>query len=444
MDFQELWVGISILIPSLAAVFVIYFDLKLKRKREKEEVDTRKAIQEEELKLKRITHEENLKFEKQKFDEEKQERDDRRKWLRREYAHLSSISEPIAENIVRELKRDTKWASESLEKAKLGPYSQSIFGERVGHFSDEKEHIAKHFVPLLIKRCKALIAKGNEVSLLIDSGTTLYPFFEIIAREAVRANENKEDWLKHLLIATNNLPGIQKMMEMGRANPNNRYSLLAVKCLLFPGEPLPVYSAVTGDQTTAAVSRLKGEAGHNHVFISLVVGNWIRIRRTDPKCPVPLARGLGHLEFKQALIQYSDEIYVVTPLGKVFCDVSEDQLNNALGLIPNIQDPDRQSYREVNTMIDGKEAAERIKIVSTSRNPDRILFVLSNLVKTILDANEAQVILFENAEVGKSPHVIIPFNWFPNDKHLEFEIEFPHSYTQEPEFVSKYRYTKVY
>lgn len=116
-------------------------------------------------------------------------------------------------------------------------------------------------------------------------------------------------------------------MESGRINPSNRYSDLAIKCHLLPGVPLPIYSTVTGLETNEALERLRKKAGDNAFFIGLVTGNWIRLRRSDPPCPVPLARGLGHRKFKQVLINQSDEVYVVTPLGKILVKVPPDEVN---------------------------------------------------------------------------------------------------------------------
>ena len=288
MEGVSILLNVSILLPVIIGLVILFLDLRARRRLQQEE----------------------LEFRKKQFEEEKEEREERRKWLHREALRLTAIAEPLAENITKQLKTDISWASETLERAKLGTFAQSIFSERSRHFPEEKEFLANHFVPLLLRRCKTFAMSGKKVYLMIDSGTTLYPFFEKIAQIAVRCYEDNEEWFNNLLIATNNLPGVQKLMGIGRVNPNNRFSPLAVRCHLFPGEPLPIYAALTGKETNEAVKNLrKGISDQNNVvFIALVVGNWIRIRRSVPVCPVPLARGAGHLEFKQTLIDNADEI----------------------------------------------------------------------------------------------------------------------------------------
>ncbi len=414
-------IDLVILIPALLALAIFCIDMYLRLKLEKEK----------------------FKFLKMQHDEEKKARDEQREWLNRESIRLTNISIPIAENIARELKSDIGWAFESLEKAKLGQYSQSIFGERLAHFAEEKKYITEQFVPLLLKRCKHLISQGKKIYLLIDSGTTLYPFFEKLTNEALQASDNNEEWLANIQIVTNNLPGIQKMMEISRNKPKSRYSTLALNSFLLPGVPFPEYSAVYGDQTVNTVEQIKKEAVNlnpNSVFISLVVGNWIILKKGTPSFPQPLARVIGHTTFKKSLIENSDEIYIVTPLGKVFCDVSEKQLNNDLGFSEKDTRSDHKPYSGFHI---NHTKLKYIKIVTTSRKSGRILHDHFSALKELLSFKEEKMAKFARSAVGKTPHMIFPFDKLPDVRYQEYEIELPHGYTRNEKFVKTYFHTTI-
>lgn len=339
----------------------------------------------------------------------------------------------VANEVVAQIK------SEDLDQTKPMPHMLSLFEERKSHFREEKHHLADHFVPHFLRRCRALIENGQRVYLLIDSGTTLYPFFERIGRATVRAHENQEWWIDKLYIETNNLPGVEMLMRVGLINPNNRYSPLAISCNVLPGTLLPVYSALTGKRTNAALQRLRNGAGSNTVFIALTTGNWVRLRRSTPVCPVPLARGIGHLEFKQALIDNSDEIYVVAPLGKTFIDIPPGVINKALGFDERHPDPAKKPYHEVNI---SDEKAAYVKMVSTHRELGRVLSEHSTRVRTLLGVDDIELnsILerFHDTQIVELSHILFPFEKLPNDWYQQIEIEFPHSHTRRDEFTQKF------
>lgn len=363
---------------------------------------------------------------------------ERQKYIDRTTEGIGTISQSLADNIAKNLTEDTKWASSALEKANLRGRGQSLFIERMAHFREEKEHLASKFTPLILERCKHLIESDCKVFLIIDSGTTLYPFFDTIGKHAVRVHELGQKWLKdELIIVTNNLAGLDLLIESARINPNHRYSPLAVNSYILPGMPVPVYSAITGDETTKAIERLKEQYNDkNPYFISLITGNWVRIRRSDPNCPVPLARGEGHLKFKEYLIKNSHESYVITPLGKLFVDISKEELNDALKF--NNEDIDRNEYDEADVT---DEEAKNVKLVSTTRKNGKVLSNQSTRVCTILKAksdfvDKAEFIKENN--VKKLTHILFNFDY--NQSNLEFEIvkEFPHAHTRNTEFMKKF------
>lgn len=316
---------------------------------------------------------------------------------------------------------DPSWAHRALEAAKLLPYKDTLFGERTQHFKEEKEELATRFTPHLIKRCETLIEEGRRhVYLLIDAGTTLYPFFRIIGQETSKLWQRGEKWLKYLHLATNNLPGVEQLMLTGRQTQYGRYSKLAIEdCQLLPGVPLPIFASVAGEETNEAILNLRKKAqakgdSDQPVFISLVVGNWIRIRRTKPRCPVPMARGIEHLKVKDTLIHIADEIFVISPLGKIFVSQSNEDVNKALGFDSTSTDPEKSSYDEIQI---NNELAPRVKLISTTRQPHRLLHRHSNRLEDAFEEgfkNEIDEDLFAKSKIEELPHLLFPFDKLPN------------------------------
>ena len=318
-------------------------------------------------------------------------------------------------------------------------HTTGVFEERGAHFHAEKEHLAGQFVGPLLERCKRFAEEGRNVYLLIDSGTTLYPLFERLGRATQAAHRNQEEWLKRFHIETNNIPGVIMLMNTGCIDEGDRYSPLAANCDLLPGVPLPVYSALTGPKTIAALEQLKKEAGPQAVFLTVITGNWIRVRRTPPTCAVPLARGQGHVEFKQALVDYSDEVYVLTPLGKVFVDKSREQVNEALKFSTKQKAIDRQPYDEVNI---SSERSPHVKMVTTSRPSGYVLSTHSNAVQFVLQAEVAQsrapLQRFCSAPIQELQDLMFPFTDLPIAWSLQLETEFPHPHTRTQYFQREF------
>jgi len=226
-------------------------------------------------------------------------------------------------------------------------------------------------------------------------------------------------------------------MESGRMDPNNRYSPLAIKCELLPGVPLPIYSAVTGAKANAAVQAIRATNAADSIFIAILTGNWIRLPRSQPY-PIPLARGDGHPEFKKALIDNSDEAYVVTTLGKIFAKLDLAGVNAALDLDDKYADPDKKPYAEVKIE---PEKAACLKLVTTSRpSSGFVLSILSAIVRDHLEAdstppNRSSFIAAESVDV---PHILFPFTKLPQSWYHQIETEFPHPRTRREEFMSTY------
>jgi hypothetical protein len=431
-------VGFLGVLLGLLGLFI--FRTELRMRREMIDANTKKQQEEQERQLE--FSERELKLHTEKFKAEEKDRERKNNWLDTQHATLQEMSLSLSENIAARLRRDSSWATEALERTKLGPYADTLFGERKNHFRDEKELIAQRFVPLLLQRCKWLSNQGtpfNQVYLCIDSGTTLYPIFRELGLEMARAYQRGEEWIKNksITIVTNNLPGLEALMEHGRINPADRFSSLAVNCKVLPGSPLPIYSAITGKDTEEELQKIKDSSACNSVFIALVTGNWVRIRRHSPRCPVPLSRGSRHPEFKQKLIDICNEIYVISPLGKIFAQMSETEVNTMLHLDPAYSEPAKKAYQEAQ--IDD-DKAKNIKLISTWRERGRLLASLSDylggdLRTTKLENNDEAFLM---AAVGETSHIQFRFDLLPRDSYLEKEVEFPHPHTRKDEFTERF------
>ncbi len=362
------------------------------------------------------------------------EHEERMSWLKQESIIFDGVSREISDKVASELRSNTRWAQDALERAKLGPYAQTVFGERLNHFREEKATLCEHFTPILFDRCRRHVDSGKHVFLVIDSGTTLFPFFEKFGADAVTARFNEEDWMKSITLVTNNLSGVESLIRYGRVQ--DRHSSLEIRCHLLPGTPLPIYSALTGRATNSALRKFAEDAGKdakkqgkNAVFVGLVTGNWIRISETTPPCPVPLARGEGHLEFKTTLISCCDEVYVVAPLGKVFVNTSNRELNDALGFQPGARAKDNEPYSEIDG-VDNKMAA-KLRLISTSRTDKRLLFAHSAVVENALGHSVGETENF--VDISNFPygcHLMFPFDDLPDDPWRQFMTEFPHPATR--------------
>jgi len=150
----------------------------------------------------------------------------------------------------------------------------------------------------------------------------------------------------------------------------------------------------------------------NH-FVKKWGPNW------GPTCPVPLARGLPHLRFKQTLINCAHEIYVVAPLGKIFADAAFEQVNVALGFDEKYASAGRKPYQEVD--INDTKACG-VKLISTSRIVGRVLSNLNVRVCDRLAVQDGRAQRFVDAAAEDVPHILFPFDRLPNNWYLEKEV----------------------
>lgn len=332
---------------------------------------------------------------------------------------------------VEQLSRDVKdWTNRAIETVLAADSPNTVFQMRKDHFAQEKHYLAEAFFPLLLERCKALAYRYEEVLILVDSGTTVFPFFERFGRGS-RA-EPTSIWTKRVRLVTNNIPGVTSLMRVARSNENNAYSPLTIQCRLLPGVPLPVYEAVVGRETEEALARNLSSPNSKRRVIALVTGNWVRI--DSNLAPVLLARGTGHREIKQALIANSDEVYIVAPLGKILFKVPVGVVNRALGYAPPgvdsyAPDPAWEAYSDV---LGAESCRDRIRFVSTLRPGDE--FVLSPLSQALRTAYNLKLPpsakAFAQMKMEEIPHLFFGFDAVPKDRDAQMRAEFPHDLTR--------------
>jgi hypothetical protein len=391
---------------------------------------------EKKLQLEEKTAAKMLELEERRYNAEEAEREKLVRFREQEYRRFSEPSAELAEHVAQQLVANPTWAHRALEAAKLLPYTNTLFGERSQHFRAEKEVLAAQFTPYLLRRCESLAADTRHVVLLVDAGTTLYPFFELLGKETMERWQKGAKWLERFHLATNNLPGLEQLIKTGRRAPWDRYSKLAIEnCYLLPGVPMPIFAAVAGEDTNEAIRKLKArhiqtEGAAEVTFVALVVGNWVRIRGTVPRCPVPMARGAEHLAVKQTLVENADEVFVVSPLGKVFVGYSNEDINRALGFTSGHRDLEKASYEEVQI----GENARRVKLVGTTRAEGRLLHRHSNRTEDALTIGVSERVptidAFAEAKIEEVPHLLFPFGTLPHSRVEEFLVEFPHDHTR--------------
>lgn len=288
----------------------------------------------------------------------------------KELRKIENYSDEVSNKIANNLMNNPTWLEKFTDEVGI-TYGGSVFGTRINHFHYEKRALAKKAIDVLEN--ELLTHKGMKYCLLIDSGTTMYHLFREIC-ERIRGKNNSTGknsteariWAKRVFIITNNLPGIQYLMKYCKTE-SGEYADLILPCLLLPGEPLPVYAAVTGSETNGflegehirRIIRDKLEVSEDdYEIVGFITSNYMvrhpsgKTDKGDTYCPV--ARGGGHFELKTEFAKLSDKIYLISPLTK-FSFATCEQLNEINGfniseitqLEESKQTPNKVMYREI-------------------------------------------------------------------------------------------------
>lgn len=183
---------------------------------------------------------------------------------------------------------------------------------------------------------------------------------------------------------------------------------------------MPVFAAVAGVETEQAIAELRRKASGEN--------------RTEPRCPVPMARGAEHCHVKNSLVESADEVYVVSPLAKNFVGQSHEAVNRALGFDVNAKNPEKTPYEEVR--IDS-EKAERVKLITTYRDAKALLYRHSVALEAALSrsgvSGRNELIgseKFKELPIEDVPHLFFEFRGKPTTRAQEMDAEFPHYHTR--------------
>lgn len=345
----------------------------------------------------------------------------------------------IALSVASDLKNDSHWAADALREAAILGGAISVFGQRIHHFRDEKNAMAVNFFHFLLKRIRHLSTQHNRVLVLLDSGTTILPFFELFGKAAVKDKQSPLGvWTGKTELITNNIPGISELIKHGRSNPTDRFDEIAVRCHVLPGTPLAVYSAIVGDKTVEAIKTCKTPGDY---VIGLTTGNFVLVSGQRLR---PLARGEGHYEIKHEICSVSDEAYVIASLGKLIKATSPEEFNSDLRFSSSAQSKAMQPYRAVEY-----PEGSKLKLVTTMRESDKsILREFSKKLLELLYAipphavthgEEGDPDVSTEPSVEKIPHFLYSFDEVqPATRYEQEMVELPHEYMRTPEIMSKY------
>jgi hypothetical protein len=347
-------------------------------------------------------------------------------------AKLEHITALLADTVTRQLKKDSRWAMDVVLQAKFHLPGESVFGERIGHYSKEKERIANQFSAWLVNRITGKQHGKKKICLVIDGGSTLYWVFRALGEPLKALADRDPAAAKCLSILSINLPGIEAYMSFAQANRRgqNPEELLSqvVPCHILSGRVEPRYSAVAVENPVQALKDYKA-ANPDVTFIGLVTGNWIRIDRQGSS-PIPLWRDKEQGEFKRGLVAICEEIYVVAPLAKVFVSSIGD-INKHLGRARKMA----SEYRDVPEALQRKKF---LRLVTTSRALGTLLREHSTKVQAKVNASDDvtgdSVADGRFSEIGS---LMFPFADLRSDlsKETQLQWECPHDGTIEPDFL---------
>ncbi len=310
-------------------------------------------------------------------------------------------------------------------------WRNSQYYQRKNHYSEEKHKIAKEFMqkhlPFLIEKFfkeftqEASDDKKNEIvkiNLIIDSGSTLAPLFKYLSN--FKINKKLKEKLK---IFTNNIAGIEEL----HRSKLDESSFEEIDFYLIGGNPLQKYLATTipdYESTKRNLERLL--LSENVVNISIVTSNWV-LGGDNLQELTLCAKGRGHHEFKKALIELSDYVIVITPLGKILKLGKTSDLNAIT--------EGEEDYKPINF----PQKKDKIYLFTSFRRDESLSPLKDhsvNLKRRIMDPFYS---------IGMKYTFLTPIsNYEPigNQKEVFLE-ELPHDYISEKEKFSKaYGYSK--
>jgi hypothetical protein len=202
------------------------------------------------------------------------------------------------------------------------------YNMRARHFRSEKQKLAEILIrdvlPHVIQTARQTkFTNFQKVNIFLDSGTTITPAFKPLLLYGLPLNTDQ------FTIYTNNLAGIDEIHKLP-AEELEQCRISEEKFNLLPGLPLSKYRATTEggmDRFLEELWREQKDSAGRIFTISIITANWV-LGGPGLDSLQLCARGRGHLEFKEKLVEHSDYVILVAPLAKLLRVDDVQVLNN--------------------------------------------------------------------------------------------------------------------
>lgn len=332
----------------------------------------------------------------------------------------------------------------------------SVFEIRSKHYKREKRVIAENFANLLGERVNHLLGRPgiNKIQVVIDSGSTLSPLFDVIGRQA---SIDALHWSKNVEFFTNNIKGVQLLLKYREISCDIKKTILAndanddrhleipVTCSILPGKVLSAYSAIADESTIHAVKKISERP--NSYTICITTGNYI-LFETANGVVLPIARTGYHPHMKAILYDIADELYLVAPLGKILKGEKNDNISVLLDKFnadlnftkSDTKSPHNKYLLTTNSLLTDSHILDNFKTENKSWEKKTILITTArekgkhnfydhyNRIKYNIHKEffPTQTIIFPNEPSG--PYIwTCMFDELPKIYQDQNEVEIPHA-----------------
>ncbi len=277
------------------------------------------------------------------------------------------------------------------------------YDERRTHHAEEKSLLTEE---LVVKQLPSLIAGSafanrDEIAIIVDSGTTLEGVPARLRSSGLGRGPD-DPQLSKLRLFTNSVSGGEEF-----SNESQGF-LKDDQLLLFPGSPIEKYRAVIGQATVDAVWKVSEDCKKSgNPLVGLVTANWCLVGRGYDRL-VLCSTEKAHLDFKKAVAECADYLFIVSPLGKLLCTDSAEDLNRAL-------EGERPVYDGFDVFEHPRTAGRTYLLTTCRERKDSVLLLHCQNLK--------------DAKGRPRPFGLIDFGYDPaGSRDEQIKIEVPHEY----------------
>lgn len=340
------------------------------------------------------------------------------------------------EEAIKIQKQENKNAAETLFNLIGIPQEENPFHIREQHYTKEKYRLGKICVLELLPEILNRVSKehpgfNKSINLFLDAGTTITPIFRsLISIRKDELDSKKINLYNGVKIYTNNLAGLD-LVQKQKTDEQSLFSDADFHST--GGQLLRPFKALTGDETIDFVTKFKKSG--NYINISVVTSNWFLTEAENnniSKLKI-CAKGRGHLDFKEALIDISHYLIIITPLGKILSISEANELEN---LVPK-QDHYNKSDKYRSFLLPDKKR-NNTYLLTTYRSVDSLspLKQLSIRIKRTQQTNYSK-----NFQIWAGNTEFNPYEPYRDDKLEAESIDVPHDYIRN-NFLEAYGYPK--